>query len=184
MNLAHPWCVHFLAQRFLDTGCSWYVSQYVDPRHGGYKTKSGNVEIIFKIPRNGMKMMDKENGILWHFVAQHKISIKLITLKIYATSYTRLDAGGTKPNQVSTTGAPHDLIWCFYTYYLVSPDHFNMNLFFVAALRSSEPTPFKNWRVKLAQNFSRFKNDIWMKNIISNKNFKNFKISFEMKWCI
>ena len=184
MNLAHPWCVHFLAQRFLDTGCSWYVSQYVDPRHGGYKTKSGNVEIIFKIPRNGMKMMDKENGILWHFVAQHKISIKLITLKIYATSYTRLDAGGTKPNQVSTTGAPHDLIWCFYTYYLVSPDHFNMNLFFVAALRSSEPTPFKNWSVKLAQNFSRFENDVWMKNIISNKNFKKFKISFEMKWCI
>ena len=51
-----------------------------------------------------MKMMDKENGILWHFVAQHKISIKLITLKIYAViKLTRPGAGGTKPNQVSTT---------------------------------------------------------------------------------
>ena len=56
-----------------------------------------------------MKMMDKENGILWHFVAQHKISIKLITLKIYALiKLTRPGAGGTKPNQVSTTKAPHE----------------------------------------------------------------------------
>ena len=124
----------------------WYVSQYVfGSRHGGYS--SGNVWNC-KIPRNGMKMMDKENGILCHFVAQHKISIKLITLKIYATSYTRLDDGGTKPNQVSTTGAPHDLIWCFYTYYLVSPDHFNLNLFFIATydtiLWSSICLPYPN----------------------------------------
>ena len=56
-----------------------------------------------------MKMMDTENGILWHFVAQHKISIKLITLKIYALiKHTRPGADGTKPNQVSTTKAPHE----------------------------------------------------------------------------
>ena len=53
-------------------------------------------------------MMDKENGILWHFVAQHKISIKLITLKIYALDPVMVAPNIFKPNQVSTTKAPHE----------------------------------------------------------------------------
>ena len=50
-------------------------------------------------------MMDKENGrtsILLHFVAQHKISIKLITLKIYGT--TTPDSSSTKVTML----APHE----------------------------------------------------------------------------
>ena len=82
-----------------------------------------------------MKMMDKENGILWHFVAQHKISIKLITLKIYAASCTRPEVKfEMAPNL--TKLAPHELIWCFYTSVWSALIILIWTFFFVAAYYS------------------------------------------------
>lgn len=107
---------HFLAQQFLQVDIGSLIR--ITVRWFSSRRWQNSLSLCWnnfeKIPRNGMKMMDKENGILWHFVAQHKISIKLITLKIYARSYTRPEVKfEMAPNL--TKLAPHELIWCFYT---------------------------------------------------------------------